>query len=92
VARNPAAGGAGKRELVAAASAAGEGTGLTQEALASQVSLTRTSITNIEKGRQKFLLHTLFDIASALGVPPGTRLPQEAQEGQQHLDAKLALN
>lgn len=35
--------------------------GLSQEALASAVSLTRTSVTNIEKGRQKFLVHTIYD-------------------------------
>ena len=58
--------------------------GLTQEALASQVSLTRTSITNIEKGRQKLLLHTLIDIANALSVPPVTLLPMDDD-----LDAKL---
>jgi DNA-binding XRE family transcriptional regulator len=39
---------------------------ITQEKLASKVSLTRTSITNIEKGRQKLLLHTFFDIANSL--------------------------
>ncbi|MHA3771631.1 helix-turn-helix domain-containing protein [Verrucomicrobiota bacterium sgz303538] len=43
---------------------------LTQEELASLVKLKRTSITNIEKGRQKLLLHTLVEIAAALGVSP----------------------
>jgi transcriptional regulator with XRE-family HTH domain len=50
--------------------------GLTQEALASLVSLTRTSITNIEKGRQTLLLHTFIDIASALQVAPEKLLPE----------------
>jgi len=63
--------------------------GLTQEALASQVSLTRTSITNIEKGRQKFLLHTLIDIATALGVAPASLLPEGVGMGEDNLDAKL---
>lgn len=48
---------------------------LTQEALAQKASLTRTSIVNIEKGRQQILLHTLVDIARALGVTPGELLP-----------------
>jgi transcriptional regulator with XRE-family HTH domain len=48
---------------------------LTQEALASLVDLTRTSITNIEKGRQKLLLHTLIDLAEALQVEPTDLLP-----------------
>jgi transcriptional regulator with XRE-family HTH domain len=42
--------------------------GLTQKALASLVGLTRTSITNIELGQQKLLVHTLFELASALNV------------------------
>lgn len=53
-----------------------ESTGLTQEALASLVSLTRTSITNIERGRQKLLVHTLVDIAVALKASPESLLPQ----------------
>ena len=49
--------------------------GLTQESLASLASLTRTSITNIEKGRQKLLLHTLADVAAALKVDPACLIP-----------------
>jgi transcriptional regulator with XRE-family HTH domain len=63
--------------------------GLTQEALASQVALTRTSITNIEKGRQKLLLHTLVDIAHALGVEPALLLPTIIDGSKERLDAKL---
>jgi hypothetical protein len=37
--------------------------------------LTRTSIINIEKGRQQLLVHTLVDIAGALGVPVVELLP-----------------
>jgi DNA-binding XRE family transcriptional regulator len=61
---------------------------LTQEALANLVSLTRTSITNVEKGRQKFLLHTLVDIASALQVQPSSLLPDSKTEVER-LDAAL---
>ena len=43
--------------------------GVTQESLAKQIALTRTSLSNIEKGRQKLLVHRLVDIASALGTP-----------------------
>jgi len=63
--------------------------GLSQEALASQISLTRTSITNIEKGRQKFLLHTFMDIASALGVPAPSLLPKPTNVPKDGLEAKL---
>ena len=41
-----------------------------QEDLAARVSLTRTSIVNIEKGRQKLLIHTLILIGRALKVGP----------------------
>jgi transcriptional regulator with XRE-family HTH domain len=50
--------------------------GITQDALAARVGLTRTSVTNIEKGRQKLLVHTLCDLASALGVPATALLPK----------------
>lgn len=43
---------------------------LTQEELATRVRLKRTSITNIEKGRQKLLLHTFVEIAAALSISP----------------------
>ncbi len=49
--------------------------GLSQEELARQVSLTRTSVTNIEKGRQKVLVHTLVDAARVLKVPVESLLP-----------------
>ena len=49
--------------------AAREKRGLSQEKLAERVDLTRTSITNIEKGRQKLLVHTLFLLSDALAVP-----------------------
>ena len=49
---------------------------LTQQGLAELVSLTRTSITNVERGRQKFLLHTLADLAKALQVEPASLLPR----------------
>jgi transcriptional regulator with XRE-family HTH domain len=48
---------------------------LTQEALASKAALTRTSIINIEKGRQQILLHTLVDIARALEVSLADLVP-----------------
>src|SRR5579863_1667681 len=51
------------------------GKNLSQEALASAVGLTRTSISNIESGRQKMLLHTFVDIADALKADPANLLP-----------------
>jgi transcriptional regulator with XRE-family HTH domain len=49
---------------------------LTQEALAKKTGLTRTSIINIEKGRQQILLHTLIDVSRALQVPMGDLIPE----------------
>ncbi len=63
--------------------------GQTQEGLASMVSLTRTSIVNIEKGRQKILLHTLVDIASALQVPSVDLLPSSTHSSKLELDTLL---
>jgi len=54
-----------------------EDCGLTQEELAHVVSLTRTSITNIEAGRQKILLHVLSKIATALQVDPCSLFPKQ---------------
>lgn len=42
--------------------------GLTQGTLATTVGLTRASVANIERGRQKFLVHTLLRLAQALNV------------------------
>lgn len=53
-----------------------EAKGITQESLAWMVALSRTSITNIEKGRQKLLLHTFLDISSALELKPEALLPK----------------
>jgi DNA-binding XRE family transcriptional regulator len=47
---------------------------LTQDALAKKAALTRTSIINIEKGRQQVLVHTLVDIARALDISPADLL------------------
>ena len=53
---------------------------VSQERLAKQIGLTRTSVTNIEGGRQKLLLHTLVEIAKQLHVPTVDLLPNETNE------------
>jgi transcriptional regulator with XRE-family HTH domain len=50
---------------------------LSQEALGVNVGLSRTSITNIELGRQHLTLHMLYEFASALGVDPHHLLPDK---------------
>lgn len=58
--------------------------GLSQAELASSIGLTRTSISNIEKGRQKMLLHTLVMIAESLRVPTASLLPASEHDGHAH--------
>ena len=48
---------------------------MTQEALASEIGLSRTSIVNIERGRQQLLLHTLAQISAALSISLQDLLP-----------------
>jgi transcriptional regulator with XRE-family HTH domain len=49
--------------------------GLTQRELADRINLTRTSVTNIERGTQRIALHQLFDLAAAVGDKPVDLLP-----------------
>ena len=51
--------------------------GLTQDMLAHQIGLSRTSVTNIERGRQAVLLHQVYDIARALDTTVQALLPDE---------------
>jgi transcriptional regulator with XRE-family HTH domain len=48
---------------------------VTQEELGKRVDLSRTSITNIEKGRQRVLLHQMVEIAQALDAEPVSLIP-----------------
>ena len=49
---------------------------LTQQALADLLDLNRTSITNIEKGKQKLLVFMLVEIAGKLRVSVNELLPE----------------
>jgi transcriptional regulator with XRE-family HTH domain len=53
--------------------------GYTQNDLADAVELSRTSVTNIESGRQKYPLHKLWEIAKFLRVDMAQLLPQNTQ-------------
>ena len=69
---------------------------LTQEGLSSKVGLSRTSITNIEQGRQHVTLHLLFLLAKALSVKPSVLLPDvnhmnEIGESEARLIEKAGL-
>lgn len=49
--------------------------GWTQDQLARQVGLERTSISNIESGNQRVPLHALYLFAQAFGIDPADLLP-----------------
>jgi transcriptional regulator with XRE-family HTH domain len=69
-----------------------EKAGWTQADLAKLSGLTRTSITNLEAGNQRIRVHTLLNIAQALGMPPSTLLPlpiNEKVEAKTNVDAHL---
>lgn len=64
--------------------------GLTQDQLGERVGLSRTSITNIEQGRQKVLLHQLFLLAGSFEINPDVLLPTtRGAEAERHIDEKL---
>jgi transcriptional regulator with XRE-family HTH domain len=50
---------------------------LTQKQVADRVGLSRTSITNIERGNQHIALHHLFLLAAAVGRQPEELLPDD---------------
>lgn len=51
--------------------------GWTQQDLACQIGMSRTSIANVELGRQRLMLHQIIDLAAVLNVPMGTLLGVE---------------
>lgn len=54
--------------------------GLTQQQLADAIGLTRSSIANIEVGRQETSVTHLLDIARGLRIPAALLLPTEETE------------
>lgn len=62
---------------------------MSQKMVADRVDLGRTSITNIEAGRQHFPLHLLWDLASAVGVQPEELLPRREPEAARTVDNRL---
>jgi len=57
--------------------------GLTQLGLAQALDVSRTSVTNVELGRQHVQLHTLYLIADTLGVDPRDLLPTLGGHGSE---------
>jgi len=63
--------------------------GFTQDKLARALKLTRTSITNIEGGRQPVFAHHLVACARFLAVSVDSLLTQQDAATRPHLDAQL---
>ena len=62
---------------------------MTQERLGTLVGLSRTSITNIEKGRQHVSLQQLYRIAEVLEIAPDVLLPPRPEKGLSRLARKF---
>ena len=62
---------------------------MTQAQLASAISLTRTSITNIEQGNQKLPLHKLAEIAITLGVDSNSLIPAQISDNAEGLESTI---
>lgn len=62
--------------------------GMTQATLAELSGLSRTSVTNIERGGQALLVHQLLELAKALGVSPTSLFAGESRtkdSGPEHV-------
>lgn len=70
-----------------------EAKGITQEELGRSIELSRTSITNIEKGRQRVMLHQMVEIADALDEDVSKLMPtgDDADEPQLRPDIVKAI-
>jgi transcriptional regulator with XRE-family HTH domain len=53
--------------------------GISQDKLAEEMNLSRASIVNIEKGRQKATIHFLYKVAYVLEVKPTEILPESVK-------------
>jgi transcriptional regulator with XRE-family HTH domain len=56
-----------------------QASGLTQTELAERVSISRTSLTNMELGRQRLLIDQLYKMAEVLNSKPQDLLPQPSE-------------
>lgn len=52
------------------------GRGMSQSVLAKQIGFTRSSVANLEAGRQRVALHLLVQIARALDCEPAALIPE----------------
>jgi DNA-binding XRE family transcriptional regulator len=64
--------------------------GISQNSLAERVGLSRTSITNIEKGKQRLMLHTAVEMASVLSVPISELVPLAMERAPGEVERALS--
>lgn len=62
-----------------------------QQDVAEAVGLERTSITNIERGKQKLPIHVLFNICEVLGVNPSEVLPRMGAVAEEREMEKVSV-
>lgn len=67
-----------------------EAKSVTQEELGRRVELSRTSITNIEKGRQRVMLHQMMELAHALDAEPSALMPASDEADAAPLRSDIA--
>ena len=65
--------------------------GMTQMALSQAVGLSRTSVTNVEQGRQTILLHQFVEFARALEIEPHKLLPDAAKDATPEIPREIAV-
>ena len=64
--------------------------GLTQQQLATQLGISRASLANVETGRQRVLIHQLYELADQLSINIQELLPKPSEaEALQALDDLL---
>lgn len=56
-----------------------QSSGLTQAELADRIAISRTSLTNVELGRQRVLVDQLYKMADVLNTRPQDLLPQPSE-------------
>jgi transcriptional regulator with XRE-family HTH domain len=64
------------RQIGAAIKERRQSLGITQTELGTLIGLSRTATTNIELGRQRICVHTLYNIARALNTAPALLAPK----------------